>query len=165
MSSPARRVVITGIGLVTPLGLDCATTWTRLISGRSGLIPLPEDHLAGLPGRGGKSVPRGVMHGGPAPALSLLPEQMTGEPIIDLATQAANEAIDDAGGTDKLDVDPVRADFEWILSRSLKENRFPGSSATVGCPDSASIANGCSSQAMFVSECHRNCQVFFCLFR
>ncbi|HEV8670684.1 MAG TPA: beta-ketoacyl synthase N-terminal-like domain-containing protein, partial [Candidatus Limnocylindria bacterium] len=31
-----RRVVVTGIGTVTPVGLDVATTWDALISGKSG---------------------------------------------------------------------------------------------------------------------------------
>jgi 3-oxoacyl-[acyl-carrier-protein] synthase II len=32
-----RRIVITGMGAVTPLGLDVATTWDNLISGKSGV--------------------------------------------------------------------------------------------------------------------------------
>ncbi|GAE35433.1 beta-ketoacyl-ACP synthase II [Halalkalibacter akibai] len=35
-----RRVVITGMGAVTPLGLDVATTWQNAIEGKSGVGPL-----------------------------------------------------------------------------------------------------------------------------
>src|SRR5437870_4084128 len=31
-----RRVAITGIGLVTPVGLDAPTTWQSLVDGKSG---------------------------------------------------------------------------------------------------------------------------------
>jgi 3-oxoacyl-[acyl-carrier-protein] synthase II len=35
-----RRVVITGMGAVTPLGLDVPTTWANLVAGKSGVIPI-----------------------------------------------------------------------------------------------------------------------------
>jgi len=38
--STRRRVAITGIGMVTPVGNDTATTWANLIAGRSGAAPI-----------------------------------------------------------------------------------------------------------------------------
>ncbi len=35
-----RRVVVTGVGLVTPLGTDRDTTWEGLVNGRSGVGPI-----------------------------------------------------------------------------------------------------------------------------
>jgi len=35
-----RRIVITGMGAVTPLGLDVTTTWENLIAGKSGVGPI-----------------------------------------------------------------------------------------------------------------------------
>jgi 3-oxoacyl-[acyl-carrier-protein] synthase II len=35
-----RRIVITGMGAVTPLGNDVATTWSNLIAGKSGVGPI-----------------------------------------------------------------------------------------------------------------------------
>lgn len=35
-----RRVVVTGLGMVTPLGLDAASTWSALLDGKSGAGPI-----------------------------------------------------------------------------------------------------------------------------
>src|SRR6201996_8127299 len=35
-----RRVVITGMGAVTPLGLDVETSWANLVAGKSGVTPI-----------------------------------------------------------------------------------------------------------------------------
>src|SRR6266566_3570120 len=44
-----RRVVSTGLGAVTPLGNDVETTWTNLISGRSGAGPITQFYATGFP--------------------------------------------------------------------------------------------------------------------
>src|SRR5260370_42468592 len=35
-----RRIVVTGMGMVTPLGRDLETTWSALQEGRSGVGPI-----------------------------------------------------------------------------------------------------------------------------
>ena len=47
--APGRRVVITGMGVVCPLGLALEDLWTGLIEGRSGVGPLDAFPCAGLP--------------------------------------------------------------------------------------------------------------------
>jgi beta-ketoacyl-acyl-carrier-protein synthase II len=39
-ATPRRRVAVTGIGLVTPVGNDVATTWASVLAGRSGVAPI-----------------------------------------------------------------------------------------------------------------------------
>ena len=40
MNGSRRRVVVTGMGLITPLGLDVEDTWTALLAGKSGAGPV-----------------------------------------------------------------------------------------------------------------------------
>ena len=35
-----RRVVVTGVGVISPLGLDAPTTWAALVAGKSGIGPI-----------------------------------------------------------------------------------------------------------------------------
>src|SRR5438876_9738756 len=46
MADTARRAVITGLGVATPLGLDLATFWEALRSGRSGVRRLRNIEIA-----------------------------------------------------------------------------------------------------------------------
>lgn len=47
--SVARRVVVTGMGLVSPLGLTLEELWTGLVEGRSGVVPIESFPCSGLP--------------------------------------------------------------------------------------------------------------------
>ena len=51
-----RRVAITGIGMVTPVGHDAPTSWANLTAGRSGLGPIRSFDARGFPVRIGAEV-------------------------------------------------------------------------------------------------------------
>ena len=46
-----RRVVITGLGALSPLGHDVASTWSALLQGKSGVRHLPEDWPSDIPAK------------------------------------------------------------------------------------------------------------------
>ena len=48
-----RRIVVTGMGMVSPLGCDVETAWRHLLQGRSGLVGLDEALTDGIPARVG----------------------------------------------------------------------------------------------------------------
>ncbi len=96
-----RRVVVTGLGLVTPLGADVETTWKNILAGKSGAGPIthfdasdqkcriacevkPADHEYGFDP--GKRVDHKV--------------QRQVDPFIVYGIDAAGQAIEDAGLTD-----------------------------------------------------------------
>ena len=51
MTRQRRRVAITGLGFVTPLGNDTAATWQALLAGRSGVAPITRFDATGYPVR------------------------------------------------------------------------------------------------------------------
>ena len=49
MKTRERRAVITGVGLVSPLGNDVEAFWRALVAGKSGVTAIPDDLRGGLP--------------------------------------------------------------------------------------------------------------------
>ena len=96
-----RRVAVTGLGAVTPLGLDARTTWEAAVAGRSGIDWIRSFDPSGYPVRIGSEVkdfdPVEVV--GPKDARRL-------ERNVILAVAAAREAWADAGVGE---IDPARA--------------------------------------------------------
>ena len=45
------KVVVTGLGTITPLGVGSTTLWEGLLAGRSGIRPLTGPEYAGHPVR------------------------------------------------------------------------------------------------------------------
>lgn len=59
-----RRVVVTGLGMVTPLACGVEATWARLIAGESGAGPITRFDASGLVTQYACEVPRGAGTGG-----------------------------------------------------------------------------------------------------
>src|SRR4029453_18330236 len=90
-----RRIVVTGLGLVSPLGCGSELAWSRLPSARSGLAALPE-WAAVLPARVAGIVPTKAddVDGGFDPDLVVSPkDQRKMDRFILFALAAASEAI------------------------------------------------------------------------
>jgi 3-oxoacyl-[acyl-carrier-protein] synthase II len=104
MSSSGDGVVVTGLGCVSPLGVDAARTWQALLAGRSGVARLPEDFDPRLPVRIAARVP-GPVDAGELPAKEL---RRLDRAIL-LALAAAREALADAGLAAGAGCDPARA--------------------------------------------------------
>ena len=51
MGTDQRRVVVTGLGTISPVGADVATTWKSLLAGHSGVVELTDSWAGELPAR------------------------------------------------------------------------------------------------------------------
>lgn len=94
-----RRIVVTGMGAVSPLGCGVELSWRRLLAGQSGLRPLPEWSQA-LPARIAGLVPDKAddADGGFDPAQAAAPkDQRKMDRFILFALLATAEAVAQAG--------------------------------------------------------------------
>jgi 3-oxoacyl-[acyl-carrier-protein] synthase II len=94
-----RRVVVTGMGMVTPLGCGVEATWRRLVAGASGARKVDTFEVSDLPARIACMIPRGDGSDGTYnPDDWMEPkEQRKVDDFIAYAMCAAAQAIDDAG--------------------------------------------------------------------
>jgi 3-oxoacyl-[acyl-carrier-protein] synthase II len=106
-----RRVAITGLGLVTPLGCGVDPTWSRLIEGRSGAGPITRFKVDDLPCRIACDVPRGDGTDGTFnPDQWVDPkEQRRVDDFITYALTAATQAVKDSGYEPKTEDERERA--------------------------------------------------------
>jgi len=105
-----RRVVVTGLGLVTPLGSGVERTWQRLLEGRSGVRRIDVLDVADLPARIAGLVPRGTGEG-ELDLEQVLPakERRRMGDFMLYAIAAAREAMRDAEYRPQSDLERERA--------------------------------------------------------
>lgn len=102
----ARRVVVTGVGLVTPLGTGVEKNWTALMAGRSGIGPITRFECADFPTR----IAGEVRDFTPEDWIERR-EIKKMDPFIQFAVAAAQMAMDQSG----LKIPPADADRVGVI--------------------------------------------------
>jgi 3-oxoacyl-[acyl-carrier-protein] synthase II len=94
-----RRVVVTGLGMVTPLGCGVEASWRKLIEGTSGASKVEAFDVSDLACKIACSIPRGDGSDGTFNADQWMDpkDQRKVDPFIVYAMAAAGQALDDAG--------------------------------------------------------------------
>lgn len=94
-----RRVVVTGMGVVCPLGLGVERVWQRLINAQSGIRAIQAFDVTDLSSKVAGQVPPGTRSEGGLDISEWIPakDQRKMDRFIQLALVAAAEAIEDAG--------------------------------------------------------------------
>src|SRR5580700_4578071 len=94
-----RRVVVTGMGLVTPLGLGVERVWKKLLAGQSGVGAIQSFDVSDLPAKIAAQVPLGDRESGLFNADDWVPpkDQRRMDQFIIFAMAAADMAVEDAG--------------------------------------------------------------------
>jgi 3-oxoacyl-[acyl-carrier-protein] synthase II len=94
-----RRVVVTGMGVVCPLGLGVEHVWRRLVNGESGVGAIQSFDTKDLPCRIAGQIPQGAGADGNLDVSEWIPvkDQKKSDRFIHLAIIAATEAVEDSG--------------------------------------------------------------------
>jgi 3-oxoacyl-[acyl-carrier-protein] synthase II len=94
-----RRVVVTGMGVVTPLGIGAERVWRRLLEGESGIGAIQSFDVSDLPARVAAQVPLGDRAAGHFNADDWVPpkDQRRMDQFIVYAMAAAAQAVEDSG--------------------------------------------------------------------
>jgi 3-oxoacyl-[acyl-carrier-protein] synthase II len=102
-------VVITGLGLVTPLGYDVESTWQAILAGKTGVKEIVDPKFEGLPVKVAAYIEKGSEEGqfnGEGLLGKKQAQQMA--PFIQYAMVAAKEAMNDANWHPETEEDMVR---------------------------------------------------------
>ncbi len=93
-----RRVVVTGLGMVTPLGCGVEETWSNVLAGKSGAVRISDFEVEDLACKIAARIPRGDGTAGTYdPDQWMDPkEQRKVDEFITFAMAAAKQALDDA---------------------------------------------------------------------
>ncbi len=97
-----RRVVITGMGIVSPLGTGVARNWSRLLAGESGVRVIDEFETADISSRIAGLVPKTADENPQDGSFNVslyvpVKEQKKMDRFITFAMGAAHEAVEDSG--------------------------------------------------------------------
>lgn len=104
-----RRVVITGTGMVSPLGCGTEVTWQRILAGQSGARLVTEFEVDDLPAKIACRIPVGDGSDGTFNADQWMEpkEQRKVDPYILYGMAAADMALEDAGWHPQTDEDQI----------------------------------------------------------
>lgn len=95
-----RRVVVTGLGIVSPLGVGVEHNWAEITSGKSGIRKIEHFDVSDIASQIAGIIPRGDAAGYYNPDRFMEPkEQRKVDEFIVYGMAAAQEAIEDAGWT------------------------------------------------------------------
>ncbi len=97
--SSSRRVVVTGMGIASPLGLGVEHVWKRMLNAESGITAIQSFDTKDLPARIAGAVPSGSRSEGRLDLNEWIPvkDQKKMDRFIQLALVAASEAVEDSG--------------------------------------------------------------------